>query len=275
MRGLPLDLLAMPASNRRPRCTVRARCWSFLWLSVCGGWSVSANAFDLLQYFPTSEGAKWEYRYTESSPGGACAGVRIVNVGSESFDQATLVTTAPEADKCSGIRPLPEFAPTTETLNTNMVAYRLVARTARNLEQGSTLRWITPLLFLPTYSNIYQTFSSTGTVTEEQGAEVRSASYSATVKVIGLEDVTVPAGTFKSTVHLQLIERRSFSAPVGSRLVERTDRWLARGVGVVRVTGEVTINDQRRATLQWQLLKSEVPRSPSDLTDQTAPTPPQ
>jgi hypothetical protein len=195
----------------------------------------------------------------------------LVNVGSESFDQATLVTTAPQADKCSGIRPFPEFVDTTDTLNTNMVAYRLVARAAED-QRGSTLRWVTPLLFMPTYSNVFQTFSSAGIVTEERGTEVRSASYSATVKVVGLEDVTVPAGKFQSTVHLQLIERRTYSSPVPTRVVERTDRWLARGVGVVRVRVEVLVNEQRKASSQLQLLKAAVPSSP-ELQDQTAPTP--
>jgi hypothetical protein len=236
--------------------------------------SHSAAALDLLQYFPTSEGAKWEYRYTESSAEGACTGVRIVNVGTESFKQATLVTTAPQADKCAGRRPLPEFVPTTETLDTDMSAYRLVARAAGNRQQGGTLRWVTPLLFMPTYSNIYQTFSSAGTLTEEGGTQARSASYSAMVKVVGLEDVTVPAGKFKSTVHLQLIERRSYSGPLPVRVVERTDRWLARGLGVVRVTVEITVDNQRRASSQWQLLNAAVPKPPGELLDQTAPVAP-
>jgi hypothetical protein len=233
----------------------------------------SAQAFDLLQYFPTIAGAKWEYRYTESSTEGGCIGTRLVSVTSESFDQATLATTAPEADKCSGVRPFPEFVDTTDTFNTNFVAYRLVARAAGD-GRGSTLRWVTPLLFMPTYSNVFQTFSSAGTVTEARGQEVRSASYSATVKVIGLEDVIVPAGKFQSTVHLQLIERRTYSAPTPTRVVERTDRWLARGVGVVRVRVEVLVNEQRKAGSQLQLLSAAVPELPPELRDQTAPTPP-
>lgn len=244
-------------------------------LAACG-FSASAGAFDLLQYFPTREGAKWEYRYSESSTKGGCTGTRLVSVGSESFDQATLVTTAPQADKCSGVRPFPEFAGSTDTYNTNIIAYRLVARAAQDAD-GSTVRWVTPLLFMPTYSNVFQTFSSAGTVIEARGEEqVRSASYSATVKVVGLEDVTVPAGTFKSTVHLQLIERRTYTTqqqpPV--RIVERTDRWLARGVGVVRVRMEVLVNGERQANSQLQLVNAEVPRLPTELQDQTAPVPP-
>jgi hypothetical protein len=237
------------------------------------GFAPSARAFDLLQYFPTSEGAQWQYRYSESSTEGGCTGTRTVKVDSESFSQAMFLTTAPQADKCSGIRPFPEFVGITETLDTNMVAYRLVARAAGS-EQGSTLRWAGPLLFMPTYSNVFQTFSSAGTVTEARGEEVRSASYTATVKVVGLEEVTVPAGKFKSTVHLQLIERRSYSAPVPTRVVERTDRWLARGVGVVRVNVEVRVNDQRRATSQWLLLDAKVPALPAEMLDQAAPAPP-
>jgi hypothetical protein len=244
-----------------------------LLVAACGFGS-SAHAFDLLQYFPTSEGAKWEYRYTESSTEGGCTGTRLVSVSSESFDQATLVTTAPAADKCSGVRPFPEFVVTTDTFNTNLIAYRLVARAAED-QRGSTLRWITPLLFMPTYSNVFQTFSSAGTVTEARGEEVRSASYSATVKVVGLEDVTVPAGKFQSTVHLQLIERRTYSLPVPTRVVERTDRWLARGVGVVRLRVEVLLNGQRKAGSQLQLLSSAVPELPPEMRDQTAPTPTQ
>jgi hypothetical protein len=234
--------------------------------------SSSAYSFDLLQYFPTTAGAKWEYRYTESSTEGGCIGTRLVSVATESFDQATLATTAPAADKCSGVRPFPEFVDTTDTFNTNFIAYRLVTRAAGD-GRGSTLRWVTPLLFMPTYSNVFQTFSSAGIVTEARGQEVRSASYSATVKVIGLEEVTVPAGKFESTVHLQLIERRTYSAPVPTRVVERTDRWLARGVGVVRVRVEVLVNEQRQASSQLQLLNAAVPALP-EFRDQTAPTPP-
>jgi hypothetical protein len=233
-------------------------------------WGSHAHAFDLLQYFPTPEGAKWEYRYTEASPEGACAGVRLVSVGSESFDQATLVTTAPDTDKCSGVRPLPEFMVTTDTLNTNIVAYRLVARAFGADRQDSTVRWVSPLLFMPTYSNIYQTYSSTGTVTEVRGSQARSAAYSATVKVVGLEDVVVPAGKFKSAVHLQLSERRSYDAPLATRVLERTDRWLVRGLGVVKVSGEILINEQRRATSQWQLLSAQVPAQ-AELPEQTVP----
>lgn len=234
--------------------------------------SVSANAFDLLQYFPTPAGASWEYRYTDSSTERACAGIRVVRVGAESFAQATLVTSAPEADKCSGTRPQQpaEVLESTDTLNTEYSAYRLQSRSASAGGKGRTQRWVLPLLFMPTFSNVYQTYSSSGIVTEESGEEARSASYRATVKVVGLEDVNVPAGRFKSTVHLQLIERRDYSGPGKVSVLQRTDRWLVRGLGVVRVRVEVLVNDQRTENSTLQLLRASVPSMPAELQDQLA-----
>lgn len=242
---------------------------------LAGSFSLSAHAVDLLQYFPTPEGAQWEYRYSDSLGGRACIGTRIVSVTSESFDQATLATAAPKSDECTGpvAAARPQFRESRETFTTNMSDYRLVERDITRTGEGGTLRWATPLLFMPTYSNVYQTYNSAGIVTEVTGAETRSAAYSAIVKVVGLEDVNVPAGKFKSTVHLQLIERRVYRTPVATRVVERTDRWLARGIGVVRIRVEVLVNDQRFASSQMQLLKASVPRGPLELQDQAPASP--
>jgi hypothetical protein len=129
---------------------------------------------------------------------------------------------------------------------------------------GNTTQWLAPLLYLPTFSNLYQTYSSAGMVSETLGESVRSASYTATVKVIGLEEVNVPAGKFKSTVHVQLIERRTYPPPSTARVVTRTDRWLARDVGMVRLRLEVFIDEQRAESRQLQLLRAAVPLPPAD-----------
>jgi hypothetical protein len=129
---------------------------------------------------------------------------------------------------------------------------------------ANTTQWLAPLLYLPTFSNLYQTYSSAGMVSEMLGESVQSVAYAATVKVIGLEDVNVPAGKFKSTVHVQLIERRSYPPPLTARLVTRTDRWLARDVGMVRLSLEVFIDEQRAESRQLQLLRAAVPLPPAD-----------
>jgi len=251
----------MPHKNATDRCLVTLVHAAAL---LAGAVSSPAGAFDLLKYFPTPNGAAWEYRYTESWSTGACSGKRMLSVGAATDEAVTFITSTPEADKCSGANAARGFPPTTDTLGVSLYAYRLVSRNSAIEGATSTTQWMAPLLFLPTFSNVYQTYSSEGMVSETLGDSVRSASYTATVKVIGLEDVNVPAGKFTSTVHVQLVERRTYPPPLTARVVTRTDRWLAREVGVVRLKVEVFVDEQRTESRQLQLLRAQLPAPPAD-----------
>ena len=229
--------------------------------SLC---STRAAAFDLLKYFPTPQGARWEYRYSESSSTRVCTGLRVLSIPNASEDTVTLVTATPEADKCAKAAATIGFPPATETLNVSLSAFRLVSRDAAGAITPNSMAWQAPLLFLPTFSNVYQSYGSEGTLNERRGSEERTAAYSATLKLIGIEDVNVPAGKFPATLHVQLIERRTYPPPLGTRVVTRTDRWLVRDLGAVRVRVEVLIDERRVENGQLQLERAQLPDAPVD-----------
>jgi hypothetical protein len=77
---------------------------------------------------------------------------------------------------------------------------------------------------------------------EADGDQTRAVAYRATLKYLGVEKVSVPAGAFPAALHLQLTETREYPPPLASQVMLRTDRWLGRAVGTVKIKTEVFVN---------------------------------
>jgi hypothetical protein len=108
------------------------------------------------------------------------------------------------------------------------------------------------MLVLPNRGELYQSFRSSGYV-KEAATDAMSVSYRATLKLSAVEKLEVPAGTFAGAVRLQLVEVRSSPAPQSMRIELRTDRWLARGVGMLKTKTEVFVDGKVVQSTQFQL----------------------
>jgi len=83
-----------------------------------------------------------------------------------------------------------------------------------------------------------QTFNSTVYYTDSKGAsKTGTTSWDATVE--GVEDITVPAGTFKDCLKVKIT--RNLTSSDGKHQENSVSTpWLAKGVGVVKETGQGT-----------------------------------
>jgi hypothetical protein len=208
--------------------------------------SVSATAVDLRDYFPTPNGITWSYAFSDWAPGGKCAGERSVTVDTTATGRVKLLTATVRADNCPS-------APSTETFVTGAPGFRLLSRLGSTQSTRESSEWNPAVLVLPTRLNIYQASQSSGYLTE--AAAVRVA-YRATVKLVGVEKLAVPAGTFQAALHLQLIETRDYPPPMPSQVVVRTDRWLGRGIGTLKLRTEVVVDGKVARSSQLQLICS-------------------
>ena len=212
-----------------------------------------ADAIDLRDYFPTPNGTTWLYTFSTVSPAGRCSGQRSVTVDGAVIGRVRLVTTVLDVDECSTQAARAQLQSGSETFTTDAAGRRLVARGESGTELPLRYQWEPSMLVLPNRAQVYQAFESAGSLSESDGERVRAVSYRATLKVVGLEKMVVPAGTFTGAVHLQLTETREYPPPLAMRVVVRTDRWLARTVGTVRLKTEVAIDGTLAQSSQLQL----------------------
>jgi hypothetical protein len=218
-------------------------------LLASGLCTASAHAIDLRDYFPTPAGATWVYSFSEWSPTARCTGRRRITVQSAAGGRLKLVASpAPAGCPAPAV---PSLSGPIETLVMGDVGYRLLAREDLASQPEASFEWVPSMLVLPNRAELYQTFRSSGYV-RRSSSDDTSMTYQATLKVAAVEKLEVPAGTFVGTLRLQLIEVRD-TPPPSARVELRTDRWLARGVGVLKTKAEVFVDGKVVQSTQFQL----------------------
>jgi hypothetical protein len=215
-----------------------------------------AHAIDLRDYFPTPAGATWLYAFSDWSTAGRCAGRRSVTVDSNATGRLTLVSTVMQSDCTAAAQSTQSTS--TETLISGMTGKRLMSRGDPKLAPAAGDEWVPGMLVLPNRAEVFQAFRSSGYVNEAVDNEIRAVSYQSTLKLLAVEKLVVPAGTFAGTVRLQLTEIREYPPPRSTTVELRTDRWLARGVGVLKTKTEVFVNGKVIQSTQLQLACSSL-----------------
>jgi len=216
-----------------------------------------ASAIDLRDYFPTPAGATWMYAFSEWSTTVRCMGRRSVTVDSTATGRLRLVSTVVQSD-CPATTTQSAQSSSTEILITGMSGQRLMSRGDPTLAPAAGDEWVPGMLVLPNRAEVFQAFRSSGHVNEAADNTVQAVSYQATLKLLAVEKLVVPAGTFTGTVRLQLTEIRDYPPPRSTRVELRTDRWLARGVGVLKTKTEVFVNGKVVQSTQLQLACSSL-----------------
>jgi hypothetical protein len=146
--------------------------------------------------------------------------------------------------------PVTSTVTSTETFTVGGNGHRLMSRDGTLPQPAAHSEWSPAMLVLPNHADIYQAFQSSGVLNEADGDQIRAVTYQATLKYLGVEKVSVPAGAFPAALHLQLTENREYPAPQSGQVMLRTDRWLGRAVGTVKIKTEVFINGKvARSTL--------------------------
>lgn len=215
-----------------------------------------AHAIDLRDYFPTPAGATWMYAFSDWSSAGRCAGQRSIIVDGSTSGRLRLVSTVVQSD-CTGMAQSTQST-STETLITGMTGQRLLSRADPNIAPAASDEWVPGMLVLPNRAEVFQAFRSSGHVNEAADNEIRAVSYQSTLKLLAVEKLVVPAGSFAGTVRLQLTEIREYPPPRSATVELRTDRWLARGVGVLKTKTEVFVNGKVIQSTQLQLACSSL-----------------
>jgi hypothetical protein len=209
---------------------------------LAAAFSPAAAAIDVRDYFPTPNGATWTYAFSDWSPASRCSGQRTVRVAAAASGTLKLVTVAIGTASCAGAAQQQPVTTSTETFAVGGTGHRLMSRDGSPRTASEHYEWSPAMLVLPTRADIFQAFQSAGVVNEADGNQMRAVGYQATLKYLGVENVTVPAGAFPAALHLQLIEIRDSPLPPASQIMVRTDRWLGRAVGAVKIKTEVLVN---------------------------------
>jgi len=207
-----------------------------LWARIAAGLlaillAPAALAFSSGTYYPLPDGASWTY---SSSLNGT---VTSTVTGSGDFNGATVRivhdSTGDESFYTNGAQGV----------------YLHGALFADPVNGNEIDVYTPPVKVAAPETSVGAMATGSGTVTAYVGGmPIVMASYSSTATVVGLENVTVPAGTFQDAVHVQLVVNLTY----GITWQQTVDLWLARGIGAVK---SVT-NDSSAGTTDTQLLTS-------------------
>ncbi|MEW6586105.1 MAG: hypothetical protein AB1442_10910 [Nitrospirota bacterium] len=183
----------------------------------------TALVFTLSEYFPLGQGDIWTYRdihgdYDSLTIGGTeiingVAGVKVIK-NSGTYNLKTIDN--------SGLKELKEYDIDEDGWNIKI--------------------YNPPKHYLPAKLHVGQSHSYTSTVHYADNSGIsKTGTETGTFTVVGIEDVTVPAGTFKDCLKIHTVINFSFSD--GSYLDEDIGTsWLAKGVGIVKQSGTSTEN---------------------------------
>jgi hypothetical protein len=197
------------------------------------------------------------YVFSDWSPAGKCTGRRSVTVDSTATGRVRLLSSMLEASCSNTVEP-GQPTESTEVFIAGATGQELISRSAAPTQASASYEWNPAMLVLPNRADVYQAFHSSGSVNEDAGNEVHALSYQATLKLVGIDKLVVPAGTFPLAVHLQLVETRAYPGPLATQLELRTDRWLARSIGVLKTKVEVVVNGKVTQSTQLQLACSSL-----------------
>lgn len=123
------------------------------------------------------------------------------------------------------------------------------------IEDGSWIKNVfdPPIIYAPAEVSVGANQSFTSLVSySDSDAFFSSGTISGTSTIEGIEDVIVPAGTFKDCLRIKITENYALSGGSVS-LTTTFTLWLAQGVGIVKDTGSETTSvfGQSTGTLTW------------------------
>lgn len=185
------------------------------------------TVYKTADYYPLGQGDTWTYRETEED-GEIEYETKTVS-GTETIDGVVATKVLEDSDEYE--------------LFTNSNGITFYKSYDINEEDGVVEEEVDildpPLIYVPTEVSIgtKHTFNSTIRHTENGFSATGTISIETTVE--GIENVTVPAGTFENCLKIKI--KRNVASSDGSH-TESTEStiWLAKGVGIVKDTGQGT-----------------------------------
>jgi len=177
--------------------------------------SAPAWCYDLLEYFPMTQGSYWIYDDIEY--GMVTHQDADVIDGTEAVHGTTAVRGLSYGSNYSLSTPEEIYLFSNDAANIYLHGFhRLVY-----WDDEPTGFWdISPPLAIPRHLNIGQSSTSSYTITLSNGYRV---SMSSTITLLGIETVTVPAGTFADCLKLRMVDSDG----------ETEYMWWAKGIGEV------------------------------------------
>jgi len=217
--------------------------------------SGTAYAVTSADYFVFDAGTSWIWRVTQNGA--------VSEVSSSIADDTVLI---------NGVATIPlEFSDgSTFFFSQDQDGYkihRLIQPSAVELQPGFfvdvTITLDPPVVFVSQIVNAGDEFTGSGTATVElAGVGTDSVAYQSQSTFVGIESVTVPAGDFDDTMHLDSsfsLSGTLLGAPFAQ--VQGFEQWVGRSVGFVKF-----IQDVDGASTTNELLTSSFIDTPVDLS---------
>jgi len=228
---------------------------AFLLLSL---FSFSGTAYAQVisgDYFVLDAGSSWKWSVTENA--------EVSEVDSMMADETTLINGA---DTIAW-----EFSDGSKFFfsedQDGYKIHRLIQPSSAELQPGFfvdvTITLDPPVVFVGQIVNDGDTFSGSGTATVElAGVGTDSVPYQSQSTFLGIDSVSVPAGDFNDTMHID-----AFFSLSGTLLgqpfaqVQGFEQWVGRSIGFVKY-----IQDEDGASTTGELLTSSLIDTPVDLS---------
>lgn len=196
------------------------------------------------QYFTTYIGYDWGYQTTQQIDGGTLATGTSV---SQSLDGGLLgpLSVTRFREVRSPLAPSPSRT-VEESWGGSPAGLRLFSRS--DSVQGSALRYGAGLPIMPLEIEDGRVYSATKFVSGTLGEATVSGSIASSTSIVGIESITVPAGTFDALrVNITMITTATLTSMDGVRplsINESITLWLIAGAGIGREerTTETTID---------------------------------
>lgn len=226
--------------------------------------SVSVQAGDLVRtadYFPTLKGGKWVYQshiqlakfvsapFMSVPAGGEWFGDTTVNLRLETAEGMkfpTLLLSAPYRE--AGVGSFYNTYFTNDDDGVTVYALKYILGPSHGDVPVSCKPFAPPIRWLPNHVAIGQTYPGKDKLYCKINGVTVEESFSRKVKVLGFEDVTVPAGKFKALKLEHLVE---FQIGGMESYIQRDFIWLAPRVFLVKLKGSVEEKLSRRKTNEY------------------------
>ena len=186
------------------------------------------SPYNPAEYFPLNEGDEWTYLYTIDIVGGPNDGLHL-SMPTESFVLGKELVNGMQTIKMGGLPPNDDyFCWRTDFQGLKLCKlYRSMNNTYRIYEP--------PLLLFPAMFNIGDIYKGSYSISVHSADDdtlVDTLTGDTTVTFESVEDVTVPAETFKDCPKISLLG--TYDRSTGGTYENSETIWLARNVGMVK-----------------------------------------
>ena len=218
--------------------------------------SCSISPYSPVEYFPLNEGDEWTYLYTIDIVGGPNDGLHL-SIPVESFYYGEELVNGVQTIKVGGLPPNDDYF----CWRTDFQGLKL-CKLYRSM--NNTYRIYKPqLLLFPSWFNIGDVYERSYSVSIKSGDDdtlILTLTGDTTVTFQSVEDVTVPAETFKDCPKISLLG--TYDRSTGGTYENSETIWLARNVGMVKQIliekNSYPVEEDIEATVTLELISATV-----------------